>query len=136
MTSAAACAHYLLTKTGEPYNIITIHRLLFMAQVWKWTLAQELLFPEEVQAWASGPIVKSVYDIHPHFFEKVMADVFPQGELSVEDRNILDCVWSYYGLWGRDVLGQHTQEHPLWRKARKGLADLDRGRTQISFGDL
>lgn len=136
MTSASTCANYLLTKAGVPYSIAMLHRLLFMAQVWHLTLTQKLLFPDTVHAWATGPVVLSVYDIHPQFFEPATVEEFPPGVLSVEEQNILDCVWEYYHLWGRAVLDAHTQQHPFWRKARKGLADLDRGRAQISFGNL
>lgn len=61
--TAADVAEYILAKQGR-MSAMKLHRLLYYSQAWHLAWEGKPLFDDEIQAWANGPVVASVYELH------------------------------------------------------------------------
>lgn len=82
MTAQASvidAAEYILSlsaRDGEPsIRPAKLHQLLYLSQGWHLGITGQPLFPEEIHAWAEGPVVpalvelhRGIYDLTPGFF--------------------------------------------------------------------
>lgn len=56
-------AEYILTKHGQ-MSTMKLHRLVYYSQAWHLVWDGVPLFDEEIQAWANGPVVPVLYELH------------------------------------------------------------------------
>ena len=56
-------ADYILAKKGT-MSAMKLQKLVYYAQAWHLVWEDKELFPEEIQAWANGPVVPSLYTLH------------------------------------------------------------------------
>ena len=47
---------------GRPLTHIEVQKLLFFLEGWHLATVGDSLFDEEFQAWANGPVIKTVYE--------------------------------------------------------------------------
>lgn len=45
-------------------SAMKLHRLLYYSQAWHLAWEGKPLFDDEIQAWANGPVVASIYELH------------------------------------------------------------------------
>ena len=82
-TSVFDVAEYILGKHAveHPDNpemtTMKLQKLIYYCQAWSLAWDGDPMFPEEFEAWASGPVVPTLYEIHrgvfavgPGFFAK------------------------------------------------------------------
>jgi uncharacterized phage-associated protein len=69
-------AEHILAEQGE-MSTMKLHKLLYFSQGWAMAWTGKPLFPEDFEAWASGPVCRELYDLHrgeysvgPGFFTK------------------------------------------------------------------
>jgi len=94
------------------------------------------LFPERIEAWANGPVVRELYDVHRGSFE---VSEWPRGEpaaLTGGDRDIIDRVLDFYGHRPAQWLSDLTHREAPWLLARRGLPPGERGEHEISLSSL
>lgn len=139
-TNALYIAKLLINKCRELDRRITnlkLQKLLYFAQG---HFIQEnngsLLFEEDFQAWAHGPVVPVVYEE----FEKYMWFSLPyQENVPVpEDKldNFLNKLLRYYGApQGRELEITSHGETP-WKKARLGIGDYVPSLNKIEKRDI
>jgi uncharacterized phage-associated protein len=73
-------AEYMLTQLGE-MTAMKLHKLVYYSQAWHLVWDGVPLFGDEIQAWANGPVIPALYELHkgvyiisPGFFhEKLRA---------------------------------------------------------------
>jgi uncharacterized phage-associated protein len=115
MTTAMQVATYLRhqrTVFGE----MQLQKLLYYAQAWTLAWTGKPLFVDEIEAWANGPVVRTVWAAGK--YDEVVP---PQAELSDAEREIVDAVYAFYGDAGGMVLGARTHTEEPWIEARHGL---------------
>lgn len=56
-------AEYILAQQGE-MTAMKLHRLVYYCQAWHLVWDGVPLFDEEIQAWANGPIIPVLYELH------------------------------------------------------------------------
>lgn len=56
-------AEYILAQQGE-MTAMKLHRLVYYCQAWHLVWDGVPLFDEEIQAWASGPVIPALYELH------------------------------------------------------------------------
>lgn len=64
MTSAKAVANFFIGKSqveGRPISPMKLQKLVFYAQAWYLGNAGKELFPEDIEAWPYGPVVRDLY---------------------------------------------------------------------------
>lgn len=120
MVAVHDVAAYILQKQGA-MTAMKLQKLVYYAQAWHLVWEDEPLFGEQIQAWANGPVVYELYDLHRGTF-KVAA--WPLGNAerltSVQKKNI-DRVLKFYGSKASHWLSELTHKEDPWRNARGGL---------------
>ncbi len=74
MISVFDVAAFILSKLG-PIPVMKLHKLVYYCQAWSLVWDEEPLFKERIEAWANGPVVKELYEIHKGQFKLALADM-------------------------------------------------------------
>jgi len=128
MTTALNTARYLVrlaTPNEDEDNDCLCHlrlqKLLYYAQGWHLAATGTPLFPDRIEAWKHGPVVRSVY---PVFKEYRLAIPPTQGsepaELSARDRDFIRSIWERYAEFSATALRNMTHRESPWLEARAG----------------
>jgi uncharacterized phage-associated protein len=135
MVSAHDVAAYILNRQG-PLSAMKLQKLVYYAQAWSTVWDDSPLFPERIEAWANGPVVRELYDLHRGQFE---VGEWPRGDagaLDEDQRSTVDAVLKYYGSRNAQVLSDMTHKEDPWRLARTGLPEGVRGNAEISLASM
>jgi uncharacterized phage-associated protein len=135
MVSAHDVAAYILSKQG-PLSAMKLQKLVYYSQAWSTVWDDQPLFPERVEAWANGPVVRELYDLHRGQFEVRAWPSGNAGALNDEQRSTVDAVLGYYGGRNAQVLSDMTHKEDPWRLARRGVPDGERGHAVISLASM
>jgi uncharacterized phage-associated protein len=116
-----------------------VQKLLYYTQSIYLALQEEPLFSDDLQAWRYGPVCPKVYRFYQGFEAQQLP--IPQAEdyikiFSVEERQLLDEVWRYFGEYHAYLLSDMTHQEFPWKKARKGLPAHEASQEPISISDL
>jgi uncharacterized phage-associated protein len=133
--SAHDVAAYILKHHG-PVSAMKLQKLLYYSQAWSLVWDEEPLFSEEIEAWANGPVVRDIYDVHRGQF--IVSD-WPKGDEQAvrgEQAETVDAVLSNYGKKPAQWLSDLTHMERPWIEARKGLSDGERGFSIITHASL
>ena len=63
MASVYDVAAYILEKQGA-MTTWKLQKLVYYSQAWSLVWDDDVLFPEEIEAWANGPVVRELYHAH------------------------------------------------------------------------
>ena len=63
MVDVKDVAQYILDKQGG-MTTWKLQKLVYYCQAWSLVWDDEPLFPDDIEAWANGPVVRKLYDIH------------------------------------------------------------------------
>jgi len=125
-------AEYILRKQGS-MSAMKLQKLLYYAQAWHMVWEDDLLFPENIEAWANGPVVRELFEMHrgqfrvePGFFSR-KPSALPKGSKDAVDR-----VLAFYAPKDAQWLSDLTHMETPWKAARRGLGDGERGNRVIS----
>jgi uncharacterized phage-associated protein len=117
-------------------SAMKLQKLVYYSQAWHLVWEQVPLFDERIEAWANGPVVRELYDLHRGHF---MLQHWPQGSearLSPCERDTVDRVLEFYGTRNAEWLSALTHKERPWLQAREGLADGARGDGEISHESM
>lgn len=134
-------ADYLLATyyscEGDSDNIshLKLQKLLYYCQAWHLTAFGQPLFEDEIQAWAHGPAIPSVfsrfrgYQIYDIINTK---DIKCTIELPEDTKDIIDDVMDIYGKHTGRYLEALTHSEAPWIDAREGLEEWQAGNKEIT----
>lgn len=141
MATAYAVARFIVQLAEDEAETdylthLRIQELLYYAQSWSLVQRGVPLFPERIEAWATGPVVRDLFErlsIHGRraITSADLEESDPDG-LSEDEREFVASVWeAYKGLsaWG---LAQMIHEDDPWVNARAGYGPLDRSDVEIT----
>lgn len=131
MSSVHDVTQYLLQKAG-PLSAMKLQKLAFYSQAWSLVWDEKQLFNERIEAWANGPVVPDLYELHRG---KFIIDSWPKGNanaLDVEAKETIDAVLKHYGNKTAQALSDLTHREAPWRNAREGLDDGERSNVEIT----
>ncbi len=114
---------YILNKLGE-ISAMKLQKLVYYSQAWSLVWDEEELFGEDFEAWANGPVLRSLYNEHRGLF-KVNVDTFSKGDiggLNGDQVETIDKVLEFYGDKSAQWLSNLTHKESPWKDAR---GDLD-----------
>ncbi len=126
-------AAYILDRVG-PMSTMKLQKLLYYCQAWHLVWHEKELFAEDFEAWASGPVLRSIYAQHRGVF-RVEAGFFKKGnpnKLSTEHKQAIDDVLKFYAEKGPQWLSDLTHMEAPWRDARTGVKDGERSENKIA----
>jgi uncharacterized phage-associated protein len=131
MANVHDVAAYVLARAGQ-MSTMKLQKLVYYCQAWHLVWDEQPLFPERIEAWANGPVVRALFDRHRGRFS---VDAWPSGDpsrLTPAERETIDIVISdCAGLSGRQ-LGHLAHSERPWREARVGLGPTDRSSNEIT----
>jgi len=110
-----------------------LQKLVYYSQAWSLVWDERPLFDEAIEAWANGPVVPELYEIHRGRFS---ASDWPKGDTSKLDGTAIetiDAVLEYYGPLGAQELSDLTHREAPWRDARKGIPEGEHGSKVITL---
>src|SRR5688572_102804 len=97
MTTALDVAAYILEKAG-PMTAMKLQKLVYYAQAWSLVWDEKPMFEDPIEAWASGPVVPTLYNAHRGAFQVGAGQVGgSSAALSPDQRETVDAVLKYYG---------------------------------------
>ncbi len=136
MANVFDVAQYIRDKTGQ-ISTIKLQKLVFYSKAWSLVWDEDPLFPEEVQAWANGPVVPDLYEAHrgmffsPEKFEQ--ADV---SRLTDAQKETVDVVLGAYSHLSPQDLVSLTHSEKPWIEARQGIPDYEICHNPISDASI
>jgi uncharacterized phage-associated protein len=99
-----------------------LQKLVYYCQAWHLVWDDEPLFDDPIEAWAAGPVVRSLYSRHRGRYS---VDSWPWGKpkhLRKNERKTVQLIIESYGKLTGRRLSQLTHNEDPWRSARNGLA--------------
>lgn len=137
MASVHDVAVYVLHRRKET-TAMKLQKLVYYCQAWSLLWDEKAIFPEKIEAWANGPVVKELYQVHKGKYSVSPAD-FPQGDLqntTKDQRETIEAVLDYYGDKSSQWLSDLTHMEAPWKNARKGLDCNERSNKEIKLSDM
>ena len=139
MASALDVARYLIhlaAEESEPDYLshLRLQKLLYYVQGWSLAIRKKPMFSSRIEAWANGPVVKSLY---PHFaghgFSPIPPDDVEQPKaLSDKEKVFVESVWEAYKGFSATSLRDMTHQEAPWCDARRGLEPAERSNREIT----
>lgn len=129
--------NYILDKLGE-ISAMKLQKLVYYSQAWSLVWDEEELFSADFEAWANGPVLRSLYNEHRGLF-KVNADTFSQGDkdnLNDEQIETIDTVLEFYGDKSAQWLSNLTHKESPWKEARGELEPMTSSDEIITKGSM
>lgn len=131
MASANDVAAALVDRLGS-LTAMKLQKLVYYSQAWHLARYGRPLFPDEIEAWKQGPVVRSVYERHR---QQYSVSAWPWGDPSVlddEERSTVDWVVAQYGHQSAERLSRMTHHEMPWVVAREGIPDTAPSTVPIS----
>lgn len=134
MASVHDVAAYILKKRGT-MTAMKLQKLVYYCQAWSLVWDEKALFKERIEAWANGPVVPKLYELHRGKFNVSSWAGNPQA-LTSKQKETIDAVLDFYGNKSSQWLSDLTHQEAPWREARAGLPPTARDNTQITHAAL
>jgi len=127
MTDVYSVARYVLQRLGGTLEALKLQKLVYYCQAWSLAWNSRELFPQQIQAWAQGPVCRPLYDKHARQFKVNMSDV-GGNELALEQQRLVDRVLKFYGPMTSEQLRDltHSEEPWVWTRRQAGAVEGDR----------
>ncbi len=123
MANVDDVAAALVESTG-PVTAMKLQKLIYYCQAWHLVRCGERLFTDRIEAWAQGPVTKSIYAKHRRQYTIAS---WPSGHtqrLNADERQTIDWVLSKYSHFSAESLSRMTHMEIPWKVAR-GLLTAD-----------
>jgi|GEM_PF-247272 len=137
VVSAFDVARYILEKLHQ-CTAMKLQKLLYYCQSWYLVWNDKPLFSEPIEAWANGPVVRSVFQCHRGLYTLTPMN-FAFGNMSKltdQQKSDIDSVLDAYGDKSSQWLVNKTHLELPWQKARKGLGMTERGNVIIPLDSM
>ena len=122
MANVLDVAQYILTQQGR-MTTMKLQKLVYYSQAWSLVWDEEPMFPEKIQAWANGPVVRKLYDQHKGAFQVKSLRRGNLDNLTDTQRETIDAVLAEYGNRSAQWLSDLTHMEEPWGATRKGLQE-------------
>ena len=131
-------AEYILRKSGE-MTAMKLQKLVYYAQAWSLVWDERPLFDEKIEAWANGPVCRTLYAAHYRQFS-VPPGSIKQGDLDLDQKatGTIDAVLNFYGDKSAQWLSDLTHLEAPWllARARAGVGPGDSTEEAILLSDM
>ena len=135
MVSVFDVAAYILSKAGE-MTAMKMQKLLYYCQAWSLVWDERAMFDSRFEAWANGPVAPEYFQAHRGGY---VVSAEPKGNAKAVRgavKETVDAILKAYGDKDPQWLSDRTHREEPWIKARKGLADGERGSREITYSSM
>ncbi|MCY4596724.1 MAG: DUF4065 domain-containing protein [Bryobacterales bacterium] len=126
MASVFDVAAYILERQG-PMTTWKLQKLVYYCQAWSLVWDDDVIFPQEIEAWANGPVVRELYRAHRGTYRIACLRKGSPETLTGTQRETVDAVPTFYGNKSPQWLSDLTHMEAPWQSARRGIPDGERG---------
>jgi uncharacterized phage-associated protein len=116
MPTARDVAAYILDERG-PMTAMKLQKLVYYAQAWSIVWDDDAIFPEEIEAWKNGPVVRELWDSHRGQFRVFEISCGNPDALDDEQKDTVDQVLNFYGDKNAQWLSDVTHMEDPWKEA-------------------
>ncbi len=131
MASVLDVADSILAETG-PIDAWTLQKLTYYCQAWSLAHRGEVLYPEAIEAWKNGPVVRKLWATHRGQYSVQSVPGGDAAGLNAEEHDFVRSVVGRYAHLPASALVALTHREPPWRDARGDLSDDAPSSTVIS----
>ena len=129
--------NWFASKNEDNITSWKLQKLVYYCQAWSLVWDENPLFPEEIQAWADGPVCPDLYQEHKRKFRLGPRDIVGKPKrLSAEQQETINAVLDYYGDETGRYLSDLTHLERPWVEARAGLQPGERGDIVIEHNSM
>jgi len=121
MATAHDVAAYILRKLGK-MTTMKLQKLVYYSQAWSLVWDEKPLFKNRIEAWANGPVIPDLYEVHRGKFAIAS---WPKGDpkkLTKNQMDTVEAVIEFYGVKSSQWLSALSHQEKPWRDAREGIA--------------
>lgn len=118
-------------EAGDSITHLKLQKLVYYAQAWSMVLLGSPLFEEDFQAWAHGPVLRSLFDRFNGSGWDSLDRPDKTPKVDVETGALLEEVFRVYGQYEAKVLERLTHSEAPWIEARGGCSPEERCTTAI-----
>ena len=141
MFTANEIADWILSRfnieSGDTVSPLKLQKLLYYCQAWHYTIFNEPLFDEGIQAWAHGPVVPSQYKRFANIPRYANIDIstieLNVPNLCINSEELLEEVMDIYGEHTAYYLEQLTHRERPWVETRGDLPEYAASDSVISL---
>jgi len=116
-----------------------LQKLVYYSQAWSLVWDERPLFNDRIEAWANGPVCRSLYSMHHRQFS-IPPRQLMQSDPQLDDRarTTIDAVLEFYGKQSAQWLSDLTHLEEPWRqaRARAGAAEGQASEEEITLADM
>ena len=135
MANVFDVAAYILQQQGA-MTTWKLQKLVYYSQAWSLVWDDDALFPEEIEAWSNGPVVRDLYETHRGKYRVSRLRNGNANALTGDQRESVDAVLDFYGNRSPQWLSDLTHMEAPWQKARRNVPEGERGDAVIPKEDL
>jgi len=128
-------AAYILKKLGQ-MTTMKLQKLVYYCQAWSLVWDEKPLFKENIEAWASGPVVRELFNYHRGQFMISTVLIGNPEILSNKQKETIDSVLNYYGNKSSQWLSDLTHMEDPWKLTRAGVPEMQRSHRVIGLDTL
>ena len=131
-------AKYIMHLIKCPISTMKLQKLVYYSQCWSLVWNEKPLFENKIEAWANGPVVVDLYDLHKGKF-LINEDFFKEYTcelMSTEEAETIKSVVKFYGKRDPQWLSDLTHSEQPWIVAREGLKPGERGNKEIAMDSM
>ena len=135
MANVLDVAAYILNKKGS-ITTWKLQKLVYYCQAWSVVWDEKPIFAERIEAWASGPVVRELYDEHKGMFQISGLEKGNTDNLKLEEKETIDVVLQAYGDKPAQWLSDLTHMEKPWNEAREGIPIGQNCENEITLSSL
>ncbi|MCZ7498869.1 Panacea domain-containing protein [Agrobacterium sp. ST15.13.015] len=133
-------AEFILRSRGE-MTAMKLQKLVYYSQAWSLVWDERPMFAEPIQAWANGPVCRSLYSAHHKQFSVAAGNIIPpdaQPKLDEKAIGTINAVLNFYGDKSAQWLSDLTHMEAPWILARKraGVKEGEPSEEEILLSDM
>jgi uncharacterized phage-associated protein len=113
-------AQYILKQRGT-MTTMKLQKLVYYCQAWSLVWDEKPLFPENIEAWASGPVVRELYNSHKRQYQISKLSQGDIENLDEQQKDTINAVLETYGDKTSQWLSDLTHMEKPWNEAREGI---------------
>jgi uncharacterized phage-associated protein len=107
---------------GDAMTHLKLQKLMYYAQAWHLANFNKRLFDEELEAWAHGPVVPSVWRVHRGVGWQAIKPSTKNLKIDEKTCAYLDKIYAKYGKFSAKALEDLSHQELPWIEARGSLA--------------
>lgn len=116
MPSALDVAQYILEQHG-PVTTMKLQKLVYYSQAWSVVWDDDRLFPEPIEAWKNGPVVRELWEATRGQFRITRIANGQSDTLADFQRSTVDNILEAYGPKDAQWLSDLTHLEDPWKAA-------------------